>query len=148
MIPLAAFPPIDAALNATCAFLLLAGAAFIKRKRVAAHRACMLAACAVSALFLASYVWYHAHHGSEPYRGRGAIRTAYFAVLLSHTGLAAAVPFLVGVTLVRALRGDFARHARLARWTLPIWLYVSVTGVVVYLMLYRGGAGPEAVLPG
>ena len=137
MIPLAAFPSINAALNATCALLLLAGLACIKRKRVAAHRACMVGACAVSALFLASYLWYHAHHGSEPYRGTGAIRTVYFAVLISHTVLAASVPFLAGFTLARALRGNFPRHVRIARWTLPIWLYVSVTGVVVYAMLYQ-----------
>src|SRR5262249_44398503 len=85
-----------------------------------------------------SYLWYHAHHGSEPYRGTGAMRTVYIAILASHTALAAAVPVLVGMTLYRALKVDFLRHARLARWTLPIWLYVSVTGVVVYGMLYHG----------
>ncbi|MCI0588050.1 MAG: DUF420 domain-containing protein [Planctomycetes bacterium] len=147
MIPLAAFPSINAALNATCALLLLAGLACIRRKRVAAHRACMVGACAVSALFLASYLWYHAHHGSEPYRGTGAIRTVYFAVLISHTVLAASVPFLAGFTLARALRGNFPRHVRIARWTLPIWLYVSVTGVVVYAMLYHGNPGGEAAPP-
>lgn len=147
MIPLSAFPSINAGLNATCALLLLAGLACIRGKRIAAHRACMVGACAVSALFLASYLWYHAHHGSEPYRGTGAIRTVYFAVLISHTVLAATVPFLAGITLLRALRGNFPRHVRIARWTLPIWLYVSVTGVVVYAMLYHGNPGGGAVPP-
>jgi uncharacterized membrane protein YozB (DUF420 family) len=145
LIPLSAFPSINAALNATCALLLLSGVACIRRKKIAAHRACMLGACAVSALFLACYLWYHAHHGSEPYRGTGPIRAVYFAVLLSHTALAAAVPILAGITLARALRADFPRHVRLARWTFPIWLYVSVTGVVVYLMLYHGNPVPAAV---
>jgi len=148
LIPLSAFPSINAGLNATCATLLVCGFVFVRRKRIAAHRACMVAAFAISLLFLGSYLWYHAHHGSEPYRGTGWIRPIYFAVLVSHTVLAAATPILAGITLARALRGDFARHARIARWTLPIWLYVSVTGVLVYAMLYHGNPPPaEAAVP-
>jgi uncharacterized membrane protein YozB (DUF420 family) len=145
VIPLSAFPAINASLNATCAVLLVAGFAFIRRKKVAPHRACMTAACGVAVLFFASYIWYHAHHGSEPYRGIGPIRTLYFAILVSHTTLAATVPILATITLVRGLRSNFAKHVRIARWTLPIWLYVSVTGVVVYGMLYHANPPHPAV---
>lgn len=133
----ASLPTLNAALNATSAVLLVAGLLFIRRRRIGAHRACMLAACATSTLFLASYLIYHARVGSVPYRGSGWHRPLYFSILISHTILAAAIVPLAIVTLRRALGGDFARHARLARVTLPIWIYVSVTGVVVYLMLYR-----------
>lgn len=130
-------PGVNAALNAVAATLLSAGYVLIRTGRVAQHRACMLAACGVSTLFLASYVVYHLEVGSVPFTREGPIRVVYFAVLISHVVLAALVPPLALVTLLRALRGRFAAHAALARWTLPIWLYVSVTGVAVYWMLYR-----------
>jgi len=129
-------PALNALLNGTCAVLLVAGYACIRGRRIAAHRACMLLALLTSALFLASYLTYHAHVGSVPYRGTGWTRPLYFAILLTHTVLAVTVVPLALVTSGRALRGDFARHVRIARVTLPIWLYVSVTGVVIYLMLY------------
>ncbi len=117
--------------------LLLIGYREIKRGRIARHRAAMIAACATSTLFLISYVTYHAHAGSRPFTGQGPIRIVYFAILISHVVLAAAILPLALVTLTRALRERFDRHAALARWTLPIWLYVSVTGVAVYFMLYH-----------
>ena len=133
----AVLPTLNALLNGTSAVLLTAGWLLIRRRRIAAHRACMLGAVAVSTLFLVSYVVYHALAGSRPFTGQGLIRWLYFPLLLSHIVLAAAmVPFVL-TTLYRALGADFARHARLARLTLPVWLYVSVTGVVVYLILYR-----------
>jgi uncharacterized membrane protein YozB (DUF420 family) len=97
----------------------------------------MLTALACSVLFLVSYLTYHYHTGSTRFPGTGAVRTVYLSILLTHTILAAAVPFLAGITVYRALRGRFDRHRAIARWTLPIWLYVSVTGVVIYWMLYR-----------
>jgi uncharacterized membrane protein YozB (DUF420 family) len=131
----AALPALNASLNATSFVLLLAGWAAIRRRRIALHRACMLAACAVSALFLGSYVTYHYLAGSRPFAGQGAIRWVYFPILVSHIILAAAmVPFVL-TTVYRALSGNFVRHVRVARLTLPMWLYVSVTGVVVYLLL-------------
>jgi uncharacterized membrane protein YozB (DUF420 family) len=130
-------PAVNASLNATAAVLLVVGYALIRRRRVDAHRKTMVAALVCSVLFLASYLVYHAEVGSVRFQGTGAARTVYFAVLLTHTVLAAAVPFLAGVTVWRAWRKDFAAHRRIARWTLPIWLYVSVTGVVVYWMLYQ-----------
>jgi uncharacterized membrane protein YozB (DUF420 family) len=130
-------PAVNAILNATSAVLLLTGFFFIRRQRIAAHRACMIAALACSALFLTSYLVYHAQVGSVRFPGQGGARTLYLAILLTHTVLAAAVPVLALVTLSRALRRRFPAHRRIARWTLPIWLYVSVTGIVVYWMLYR-----------
>ena len=130
-------PTVNALLNASAAVLLVCGFQYIRRQRVGAHRACMLAALTTSLIFLASYLTLHFHIGATSFRHQGLIRVVYFAVLLSHTGLAMALPPFVLVTLVRALRGKFRRHAAIARWTLPIWLYVSVTGVVVYLMLYH-----------
>lgn len=130
-------PHLNAALNATSGALLLAGFYFIRRRNVPAHRACMVAALLVSGLFLVSYVVYHYNYGSVRFTGQGAIRTLYFAVLVTHVILAAAIVPLVVLTVRRALRGDFARHRKIARWTYPLWLYVSVTGVVVYLMLYQ-----------
>jgi putative membrane protein len=127
---------LNAALNSLSAVFLLAGYRFIRGKNLRAHRACMLSAFVCSALFLASYLIYHYHAGSVPYRGEGWMRVVYFGVLLTHTILASAVLPLALITLTRALRGNFDAHRRLARWTLPIWLYVSVTGVVVYTMLY------------
>jgi putative membrane protein len=135
----AALPALNAALNATCAVLLVAGWAAIRRRRVAVHRACMLAACGASALFLVSYVVYHALAGSRPFGGAGWLRAVYFPILISHVVLAAAMVPLVLTTLYRALSGQFTRHVPLARRTLPIWLYVSVTGVIVYLLLYHLG---------
>jgi uncharacterized membrane protein YozB (DUF420 family) len=132
-----ALPAVNAALNATSAVLLVAGFACIRRRNIGAHRACMIAAFAVSTLFLVSYLVYHAQVGSRPFTGQGPIRTLYFTILISHTILAIVIVPLVLLTVRRALTGQFARHARLARWTLPLWLYVSVTGVVVYWMLYR-----------
>lgn len=130
-------PTVNASLNATAALLLVMGYILIRRGHQRAHMRCMTAAFACSVLFLMSYLYYHAHAGSTRFTGTGAIRTLYFSILVSHTILAAIVPFLAVITLVRARRGQFARHRRIARWTLPIWLYVSVTGVMVYWMLYR-----------
>jgi uncharacterized membrane protein YozB (DUF420 family) len=130
-------PHLNAALNAASFVLLVAGFYFISRRRVYAHRACMLAALAVSCLFLVSYVVYHAQYGSVRFQGQGFVRPLYFSILISHVTLAAGIVPLVIITLRRALRGDYLRHRRIARWTYPLWLYVSVTGVVVYLMLYR-----------
>jgi uncharacterized membrane protein YozB (DUF420 family) len=130
-------PTVNACLNATSACLLVAGYRFIRAGNREAHKRAMLAACAVSVAFLLSYIVYHAKVGSVRFQGVGAVRTLYFAVLISHTVLAATVPFLAAITLRRALGGRFGPHRRLARWTLPIWLYVCVTGVIVYLMLYR-----------
>ncbi len=132
-------PTVNASLNAASGVLLVAGYLLIRRRRIAAHRAVMLAAFACSALFLVSYLVYHFQVGSVRFQGTGAMRTVYFTILISHTVLAAAVPFLAVITLVRALKERFDRHRRIARWTLPIWLYVSVTGVAVYWMLYRMG---------
>jgi uncharacterized membrane protein YozB (DUF420 family) len=130
-------PALNAALNAVASVLLVTGYVLIRRRRVAAHRACMVTALAVSAAFLTSYLIYHYQVGSVPFQGTGPVRTVYFTVLISHTILAATVPFLVAVTVSRALRRRFPAHRRIARWTLPIWLYVSVNGVVVYWMLYQ-----------
>jgi uncharacterized membrane protein YozB (DUF420 family) len=130
-------PALNATLNGVAAIFLLIGYREIRRGRMGRHRAAMLAACATSALFLTSYVIYHAHAGSRPFTGQGPTRYVYFAILISHVVLAAAILPMVLVTLSRALRERFDRHASLARWTFPIWLYVSVTGVAVYFMLYH-----------
>jgi putative membrane protein len=135
--PLSAFPTINATLNALTALLLVTGWLLIRRKRLAAHRACMLAAMATAALFLTSYLYYHAHAGSTRFPGTGWPRTLYLAILLTHTVLAAAVVPMALVTAWRGLKRRDARHRAIARWTFPIWLYVSITGVVVYWMLYR-----------
>jgi len=133
----AALPALNAALNATSAALLAIGWTAIRRRRIGLHRACMLAACGVSTLFLVSYVTYHYAAGSRPFTGQGWVRWMYFPILVSHIVLAAAmVPFVL-MTAYRALSGDYVRHVRIARLTLPVWLYVSVTGVVVYLLLYH-----------
>ncbi len=130
-------PAVNAALNLTSAVLLVIGYVLIRQRRFRAHRAVMLSAFGVSVLFLISYLVYHAQAGSRPFPGRGPIRTVYFVILITHSVLAALVPPMAIVTLTRGLRERFDRHVPLARWTLPIWLYVSITGVVVYLMLYR-----------
>jgi len=133
----AIFPVINATLNGTSALLLLVGHNFIKRGRMAAHRAVMISAVVTSSLFLTSYLYYHYHVGSVPFQGRGWSRPLYFSILISHTLLAITIVPLVIITLIRALRERFDRHAAIARWTYPLWLYVSVTGVVIYFMLYH-----------
>ena len=130
-------PTINAFLNATSAVLLVWGYLLIRRKRIDTHRKVMQTAFATSCLFLVCYLVYHAQVGSIRFQGAGAIRTIYLGILVTHTVLAAAVPFLAIITLRRGLAGKYDRHRRIARWTLPVWLYVSVTGVVVYLMLYH-----------
>jgi len=130
-------PTINAALNSLSAVFLCAGFLFIRSRNRRAHRACMLAACACSTLFLLSYLVYHYQVGSVPFKGQGPIRAVYFTILITHTVLATTVVPLALITLVRALRERFDAHRRIARWTFPIWLYVSVTGVIVYAMLYR-----------
>jgi putative membrane protein len=136
-VTLADLPGLNAILNATCLLLLGAGYWAIRARRRDLHRALMLAALAVSLGFLTSYLAYHAEVGTVRYRGTGLLRPVYFALLVSHTVLAASLGLLVPVTLARALRGRFPDHARLARLTLPIWAYVSLTGILVYLLLYR-----------
>lgn len=131
-------PAINAALNGLSALFLVAGFICIRSGRRGAHRFCMLAAVAVSCVFLACYLYYHANYGSTKFTGQGFVRTIYFAILLSHTVLAMVVAlWLVPVTLYRAWRGQLERHRGIARWTLPIWFYVSVTGVLIYFMLYH-----------
>ena len=133
----AIYPVINATLNGTSAVLLLAGRHQIKRGRMAAHRAFMVTAVCTSTVFLASYLYYHWHVGSVRFQGQGWSRPVYFGILISHTILAATIVPLVIITLSRALRERFDRHRAIARWTFPLWLYVSVTGVVIYFMLYR-----------
>jgi uncharacterized membrane protein YozB (DUF420 family) len=130
-------PHLNACLNATSAILLFSGWRFIKAHNVAAHRACQIGALVVSSLFLASYLTYHYNHGTTRFQGTGLVRPIYFTILTSHTILAIVIVPLVVVTLYRALRRDFVRHRRIAKITLPLWLYVSITGVIVYLMLYQ-----------
>jgi putative membrane protein len=137
MLDVHSLPAVNASLNALAAVLLVTGYVLIRRRQWIAHRNVMTAALVCSVLFLTSYLIYHAQVGSVRFPGTGTPRAVYLAVLLTHTVLAAAVPFLAGVTVVRAWRRRYPQHKRLARWTLPIWLYVSVTGVVVYWMLYR-----------
>lgn len=137
MIPLSALPSLNAALNATSAALILFGWAFIRRRHVKGHRACMLGAVAASILFLSSYGLYHAIHGSTRFTGQGPVRTLYFVVLISHTVLAALLVPLIPATLWYAFVSRFDRHARFARFAVPICFYVSVTGVGIYLMLHR-----------
>ncbi len=137
MFAVTSLPTLNATLNGLAAALLVTGFLLIRARRVRAHRACMLSAFACSMLFLASYLFYHSQVGSVRFQGSGWLRTAYLTILATHTVQAAAVPFLALITLTRGLRGHFARHRAIARWTLPIWLYVSVTGVVIYWMLYR-----------
>ena len=130
-------PKLNAVLNGTAAVLLTTGLILIKQKRREAHKRVMLAAFTVSVLFLISYLVYHAQVGSVHYPHTGVLRIIYFSILGTHTVLAATVPVLAIITLRRALKGNFLRHKKIAKWTLPIWLYVSVTGVVVYMMLYQ-----------
>lgn len=142
------WPGVNASLNATCAVLLMAGAWAIKTQRVSVHRACMVAACAVSAVFLASYLAYHAQVGTTRFQGTGWVRPVYFSLLLSHTILAVVILPLILRTLWLAVRQRFDQHRRLARWTLPLWLYVSITGVVVYWLLYVAFPSIAEACPG
>ena len=137
MIEFSVLPSINAGLNLTTALLLVLGYTLIRQRAITAHMICMLAATVTSSLFLVSYLYYHAHHGVTRFEGRGLVRPLYFFILITHTTLAVAqLPFIF-LTLLHALRGRFEKHIRVARVTLPVWLYVSVTGVVVYWMLYR-----------
>jgi uncharacterized membrane protein YozB (DUF420 family) len=137
LISAAELPAVNAALNSLSGAFLTLGFLFIKSKNIKAHKACMLAAFASSSLFLISYLVYHYQVGSVPFKGQGAMRNLYFTILLTHTILAVAVVPLVLITLLRALKENFPKHRQIARWTFPIWLYVSMTGVLVYVMLYR-----------
>ena len=137
MIDYTQLPAVNAILNGTAAVLIVVGIYLIKSGRQRAHRAVMISAVVASSLFLISYLTYHAHIGSKHFPGHGLARTIYFSILLTHTVLAAIVVPLVLVTLTRGLKGRFDRHRPIARWTYPVWLYVSVTGVVIYVMLYH-----------
>ncbi len=130
-------PSINAALNTMTAFLLLLGYIFIRQRAIKAHTMCMVSACGTSTLFLISYIYYHLHHGTTGFQGQGFVRSLYFGILTSHTVLAVIVVPLAVITLYRGLTGRFVKHAAIARVTLPIWFYVSITGVLVYLMLYH-----------
>jgi putative membrane protein len=137
MLTMAHLPLLNAILNGISALLLSSGYIAIRRQRVSVHKSCMLSACVTSALFLASYLIYHYYTGSRPFPGQGGIRLVYFAILTSHTVLAMVIVPMVILTLYRAFTSQWPKHRRLARWTLPVWLYVSVTGVVIYIMLYQ-----------
>src|SRR5688572_14824741 len=130
-------PHLNACLNSTSAILLFSGYRFIRSGNVAAHRTCQVSALVVSLIFLTSYLTYHFNHGTTRFQGTGLARPIYFTILTSHTILAMVIVPLVFLTFYRAFRGDFIKHRRIARITLPLWLYVSITGVIVYLMLYQ-----------
>lgn len=130
-------PALNACLNATSATLLVIGYFQIRRKKILLHRVCMSAAFLTSTLFLISYLYYHYHHGSTKFQGPSGVRLVYLTILLTHTVLAAVIVPMILLTFQRALTGKYAKHRDIAKWTLPLWLYVSVTGVVVYLMLYQ-----------
>jgi putative membrane protein len=134
---IADLPAVNATLNALAAIFLTTGYVLIRRGRRELHKRFMLAALTTSALFLVSYVIYHANTGSRPFPGQGVVRVVYFTILITHVTLAAAVLPLALTTAARGLTAQYDRHVRIARWTLPVWMYVSVTGVVIYLMLYR-----------
>jgi uncharacterized membrane protein YozB (DUF420 family) len=138
----AIFPVINASLNGTSTVLLITGRWLIAQRRIAAHRFVMITAVVTSSLFLLSYLYYHGHVGSVRFQGTGWSRPVYFTILISHVILAAVIVPLVIITLTRALRDRFDRHRAIARWTFPLWLYVSVTGVLVYFMLYQWFAPP------
>jgi len=137
MLEISDLPVLNATLNGISAAFLLCGYALIRRGRVELHKRCMLGALSASTLFLVSYIVYHANVGSRPFPGAGAIRFVYFGILITHVILAAVILPLALVTAARGLRAQYDRHVRIARWTFPLWLYVSVTGVVIYLMLYQ-----------
>ncbi|MFQ5824829.1 MAG: DUF420 domain-containing protein [bacterium] len=130
-------PTVNATLNGISACFLSVGYFFIRKKKIIAHKFCMLSAFATSILFLVSYLIYHYNIGSKPFTGEGWIRPVYFTILISHTILAGVIVPLAIITLTRALKERFDKHKKIARWALPLWLYVSVTGVTVYLMLYQ-----------
>ncbi len=130
-------PSLNAVLNSTSAILLITGWFLIRNRKITLHRICMVSAFLTSTLFLISYLYYHYHHGSTRFQGTGILRTIYLSILGTHTVLAVVILPLIMLTFARALRNDLTGHRRIARWTLPLWLYVSVTGVVVYLMLYQ-----------
>lgn len=132
----AVMPAMNAGLNASAGLLLLAGFYFVRQKKITAHKLCMISAFTLSVLFFISYIVYHAHAGTTHFKGAGAVRPVYFSILISHTILAAFTPFLAIATLTMALRKDFTKHKRAARVTFPVWLYVSITGVIIYVMLY------------
>ena len=134
--PLRSLPAVNAGLNGACTVLLLGGYAMIRSKKIAAHRAFMIAAFCCSTIFLGLYLYFHFHAGVIRFGGQGLIRPVYFALLISHTTLAVVIVPLVLITLARGLGGNFAKHRAIAKWTLPLWLYVSVTGVIVYWLLY------------
>jgi uncharacterized membrane protein YozB (DUF420 family) len=136
LLPLARLPAINACLNAACTIFLLVGYTFIRNHKKRLHEICMLSAFSCSVIFLASYVYFHLHAGLIRFGGQGWIRPVYFTILITHTTLAIVIVPLVLITLTRALRERFARHRAIARWTFPLWLYVSITGVVVYWLLY------------
>ena len=131
------FPVINACLNGTSAVLVATARAKIRRGQIATHKALMIAAVCTSSLFLVSYLWYHAHVGSIHFQGQGWSRPVYFTILISHTFLAAAIVPLVVITLMHGLRRRDPKHRAIARWTYPLWIYVSCTGVIIYLMLYH-----------
>ena len=137
MIPIGELPSLNAMLNGVSAALLASGFVFILNRKVLLHKICMVSAFLTSTVFLVSYITYHWHVGSVRFPYFGWVRSVYFSILLSHTVLAVAIIPLVLITLRRALQGNFEKHKRVARWTLPLWFYVSVTGVVIYWMLYR-----------
>ena len=137
MLPYSYFPTINAVLNGTSAVLIASGIVLIKRGQREAHKRMMIAAVITSSLFLVCYLYYHAHVGSVHFQGQGWSRPVYFSILISHTILAAVIVPFVLVTLTRGLRGRYERHKRSARWTYPMWLYVSITGVIIYFMLYH-----------
>jgi uncharacterized membrane protein YozB (DUF420 family) len=137
MIDVSILPTVNATLNAVSGTFLLIGYVLIRRRQIGAHRNAMLAAFGSSTLFLISYLIYHANAGSRPFTGTGPIRYVYFAILISHVILAAAILPMAISTLMRGLRGNYDAHKRIAKWTFPTWMYVSVTGVIVYLMLYQ-----------
>jgi uncharacterized membrane protein YozB (DUF420 family) len=132
-----ALPHVNATLNSISAVLLISGFLFIRRGNITSHRKCMLTACVTSTLFLVGYLTYHSFFGSTSFKGEGWIRPVYFTILLTHTILAVVIVPMVLLTVFRALRERFDAHRRIARWTLPLWLYVSITGVIVYLLLYQ-----------
>jgi putative membrane protein len=131
-----AIPSLNAALNASSGVLLVVGYVFIRRRRIRAHHWSMIGAFVLSCLFLVGYLWFHFTHGIVPYRGHGWMRAVYFSILIPHTILAAVIVPLAIITLLHGFGGRFDRHRRIARWTLPLWLFVSVTGVVVYFLLF------------
>lgn len=137
MISLTDFPALNATLNSLSFIFLMTGLYFIKNKKVTAHKTCMLTALSVSLLFLISYLIYHFNVGTVHFTKQGWVRPVYFTILFTHTILAITLVPMVSITLFRALKNRFAKHKKIASWTLPIWMYVSVTGVVVYLMLYQ-----------